>query len=90
MAALDVQEGCRKGSSWWRGICRLGSFNNELDWFQKGLKRKLGIGNNIRFWEKIWFGPRSMREAFPTLYNVSEDKEKVIASLGSWEGDRWL
>lgn len=77
------------GSAWWKAICRLGKFNNMEDWFKSGLKRKLGRGNKVRFWEDEWFGPISMKELFPRLYSVSEDKNKVIESIGEWVGERW-
>lgn len=46
---LDVVEGLRIGSQWWKDICRIGCLNSCLDWFQVSLKRKLGRGNKTRF-----------------------------------------
>lgn len=85
---LNREEGIKKGSPWWRGICILGRLENSDDWFQQGMKRKMGKGNKIRFWEDVWFGGESLKDLFPGLYNVSEDKNKVIMSLGQWHEGR--
>lgn len=42
LTKLDTNEGIRKGSGWWKGICRLGRINKFEDWFYMRLKRKLG------------------------------------------------
>lgn len=46
---LGVSLGLKIGSPWWKDICRLGRLNTCPDWFEMGLKRKLGRGNKIRF-----------------------------------------
>lgn len=57
------------------------------DWFKDGLRRKLGRGNKIRFWEEVWLGNLSLRETFPRLFSMSEDRGKVIGNLGEWRGE---
>lgn len=86
---LDVTEDLKIGSYWWNDICRLGRLNSCTDWFQAGLKRKLGRGNKIRFWEDVWFGPNSLMNFFPRIYNISLDKDKEIEKLGTWSEGRW-
>lgn len=89
-ADLDISLGKKKkGTSWWKGICRLGRIDNSEDWFQLGLNRKVGAGNKISFWEDVWYGPTSFSDLFPRLYSVSEDKNKVTGNLGTWTGERW-
>lgn len=59
------------------------------DWFQKGLRRRLGKGNKIKFWEDVWLGNLSLKEIFPRLYNMSECKDKFIEELGEWVRENW-
>lgn len=89
-ADLGNNEGFKKGSGWWKGICRICRINNLTDWFQGGLKRKIGIGNKIRFWEDVWYGPNSFKDIFPRLYMVSNDKNSEIQKLGEWVGEHWV
>lgn len=54
-----------------------------------GLKRRLGKGDKTKLWEDVWLGNVSLKEMFPRLYNVSENKEMVIEELGVWETESW-
>lgn len=60
------------------------------DWFQLGLKRKLGKGNRIKFWEDVWVGNLSLKESFPRLFGMTEDRGKLIEEVGAWQGDTWV
>jgi hypothetical protein len=36
-------------------------------------------GSRIRFWDDIWCGGTTLKEAFPGLYNIASAKEATIA-----------
>jgi hypothetical protein len=36
-------------------------------WFFAGLKKTIGNGVNMWFWEDLWWGNQSLSEAFPRL-----------------------
>lgn len=80
----------RGASHWRKGICMLGRFESLEDWFQEGVRRKLGRGNTVKFWEDVWVGNISLNEVFPRLYNMSEDREMMIQMLGEWQGVNWV
>lgn len=52
------------------------------DWFQDRLKRKLGKGNKIKFWENVWASNLSLKEYFARLFSLSKDKDKVVERFG--------
>lgn len=60
------------------------------DWFQLGLKRELGRGTRIKFWEDVWCSQNKLKDLFPRLYSISEDKDKVIEQLGSGLDENWV
>lgn len=37
------------------------------------LKKRLGDGKNTRFWEDWWVGSKPLKEAYPSLYFISND-----------------
>jgi hypothetical protein len=40
----------------------------------------LGNGYRIRFWDDVWCGEMSLKEAFPVLYGIARDKDALIAA----------
>jgi hypothetical protein len=40
----------------------------------------LGDGAMIRFWDDVWCGEMSLKEAFPILYGIARDKNVLVAA----------
>ena len=38
-------------------------------------------GSQIRFWEDVWLGNRSLREQYPQLYNIAQKKQDTVADV---------
>ena len=38
-------------------------------------------GTEIRFWEDKWLGNTTLREQYPTLYNIVRHKSDTLASV---------
>ena len=38
-------------------------------------------GLEVHFWEDIWLGNASLREQYPTLYNIAREKNNTIAQV---------
>ena len=38
-------------------------------------------GSQIRFWEDVWLGNRSLREQYPQLYNITRKKQDTVADV---------
>lgn len=60
-----------------------------MNWVSDGVCRLIGNGEKTRFWKDVWFGDRSLKEAFPRLYSLSTDKPATIDRFGYWEGNVW-
>jgi hypothetical protein len=54
------------------------------------VKRNLGNGASTRFWLDIWIGNLSLKERFPRLFSISNQKDALVAD--TWGGNgagRW-
>jgi hypothetical protein len=52
----------------------------------------LGNGSRIRFWDDVWCGEVSLKEAFLVLYDITLDKDAPVADhlivgSGSYQSD---
>lgn len=45
------------------------SLNNLFD-------RRMGVGDNTYFWKDIWFGNMALKDVFPKLYLIENQKKK--------------
>ena len=51
---------------------------------------KVGCGDKIRFWEDKWTaGDRPLTKRFPSLYQISNQKQQTISLLGSHKDEGW-
>lgn len=78
-----------RASSWWKTICQCGGSINSEDWFKECLHRRLGRGDRTLFWEDSWWGGGALKDLYPRLFSLSEQKEKAIADCGSWCERGW-
>jgi hypothetical protein len=62
-------------SPFWKGLMRV-----KDDFFQKGYF-KIGNGATTRFWEDIWLGESSLATQYPSLYNIVNHKNVLVAHV---------
>jgi hypothetical protein len=67
-------------SLWWSDICSIGT-NLDNDWFRQGVVKKLGNDVNTSFWCDIWVGDVPLRDRFPRLFSISNQKEMSVSSV---------
>ncbi|MCH92063.1 putative non-LTR retroelement reverse transcriptase related, partial [Trifolium medium] len=72
-------------------ICRLGVINgvDGGDWCRDIMVRKLGNGNNIRFWKDTWLDAEPLCHAFPRLFSMSIQPDCTVNQMGRWVNDVW-
>lgn len=62
----------REKSVWWKALMAIDRWDSqESSWFYDGLKHKLGMGNEVRFWQEKWNGQWTLRDLFPRLYSLT-------------------
>lgn len=61
----------------------------EGKWFWDKMVRKVGDGNETRFWEGVWLGDSSMKERFPRLFHLCENQMAKISEMGFYAQGEW-
>ncbi|KAL4282897.1 hypothetical protein GQ457_16G022390 [Hibiscus cannabinus] len=88
LSLMPKQLSDRKASWLWRGIAKPLSNSNDL--FSSGIRFKLGDGSRIEFWEDFLTEVRTLREAFPRIFNLSVKKSGKVGQFGHKESDKWV
>lgn len=75
---------------WWRDLGRLeGEDSNREGWLSNSIIKKIGNGSETSFWNECWIVQQPLSCRFPRLYNISSQKNVVVAKLGNWNNGRW-
>lgn len=72
--------------SWWKNLLSI----DRLTGFPSYCKVKVGNGYQTSFWHTAWTHLGPLREAFPNLFSTSILQVVSIATMGGWQGGRWL
>lgn len=75
----------RKPLGWWGGVIKAVG-GGEEGWFDEGLERVVGNGENTLFWWHKWVGSECLKDRFNRLFRLSLDKEAKIFEMGEWSG----
>ena len=78
-----------KGSVWWRDLRRVCQLDEEGGWVRNGLRRKMGDGREIKFWEECWVGQTPLKISHNRIFLVSAQQGKPICDMGEWVGEEW-
>jgi hypothetical protein len=85
-ANLGVMQIGSLDSAWWKSICQL---ERGADWFVQSVRKKLGSGNNTKFWKEVCVGEQSLEQRFPRLFSISTQQNNFIREMGRWENGGW-
>uniref|UniRef100_A0A2N9GDX6 Reverse transcriptase domain-containing protein n=1 Tax=Fagus sylvatica TaxID=28930 RepID=A0A2N9GDX6_FAGSY len=60
--------------------------------FARHLHFEVGDGSKTKFWDDVWCGSCSLRNAFPDLYRIARHKDAVVGDLLQFQngGVTWL
>lgn len=79
----------RNHSIWWRDLNNITNNSSNDNWFWNGVRRIIGNGEKISFWNDNWIGNEPLHLRFSRLFSLSLDKESVVANMGEWRGSEW-
>ncbi|XP_057734667.1 uncharacterized protein LOC130950143 [Arachis stenosperma] len=51
---------------------------------------EVGDGRGTRFWEDVWLRGGALKDQFPRLFSVSNQRGSVIGDCGFWDGAEWI
>lgn len=78
-----------KPSSWWQDLKAVSFVEGGGGWFDTNLKRRVGRGNDVRFWEEVWHNEYLLKDKYPRLYLMSTKANKSIEEMGVWRDGTW-
>ncbi|XP_028106541.1 uncharacterized protein LOC114305626 [Camellia sinensis] len=63
-------------SSWiWSDILLVAQSNTRLfNFFMENVEIRVGSGSRIKFWEDVWLGKFCLKNKYPRLFSISNDK----------------
>lgn len=74
-------------------LCNITKICNDLSSvgidFKNSFKRKVGNGGETSFWLEKWVGDFALRDKFPRLFNIDNNKMGLISEIGIWREDKW-
>jgi hypothetical protein len=89
---VELGENCKPwyASLWWRDVCSMGS-NLDINWFSQNVLKKVGNGALTSFWKDKWIGDAPLKNLFPRLFAISNQKEASVADIwnSGEEHERW-
>jgi hypothetical protein len=79
---VELGDDCKPwfASLWWRDICSIGS-NLGINWFSHNTYKKLGNGRLTSFWWDTWVGALPLKDRFPRLFSISNQKHASVAEV---------
>lgn len=58
-------------------------------WFEANVRRGLGDGQGVNFWNHHWIGQRPLKMDFSNIFAGCSNKNAYIADLGVWNQSYW-
>ena len=70
------------------GVCMWTSIRSGWLNFSKFLRYDVGDGTRVKFWDDMWCRDRSLKEAFPELYNISRTRDASVFEVMCYSNGR--
>lgn len=78
-----------KGSLWWRDVLGSDFCSLPVGWFGACIRRGVGDGGSIDFWNDHWLGHAPLKLVFSNLYAGITNQNSNLADLGVWSNNVW-
>ncbi|KAJ9564334.1 hypothetical protein OSB04_000300 [Centaurea solstitialis] len=89
LASLDRWKGIGN-SSVWGNIVKVGLEVDKLGInFSSSFWKSIGDGTESKFWEDYWLKLGSLKDNFPRLFKLEEDRKVSVAERGSFSKGTW-
>jgi hypothetical protein len=62
-------------SPFWKRLMRVKDNFFERAFFE------IGNGSTVRFWKDVWLGDTSLAQQYPSLYNIVQQKNVLVANV---------
>lgn len=76
-------------SAWWKDLHASCFDASSGGWFEEGIQRRIGEGNDTQFWNEKWLGVDCLRDLFGRLFILSMQQNNKIKDMGKWYRGVW-
>ena len=77
------------GSTWSRLVNYCGKDTRLQNIVDNNTLMLVGNGKRIKFWLVDWTDNDKLAKKFPTLFQLSNDKDSSLENIGIWDGHAW-
>lgn len=74
---------------WWKDIIAMCFDDGDSRWLDHGVRRVVGDGRGVSFWQECWVGQEKLQDKYSRLYNLSIQKNYFVSDLGFWRDGSW-
>jgi len=85
---MDDTVGHKYQSQWWKDLCRVSGKGLQGNWFDSRFQWIVGDRQYVKFWDDRWADGQVLKESFPRLYTISQNKESLLGDLVDWVESR--
>lgn len=82
--------GVIKNGTWASLMSNVADVKRVRDVVEEGLIVKVGDGTSTLFWHDKWVNSGPIKQTFPRLFSISEQRDAYINDMGYWRDNAWV
>uniref|UniRef100_A0A2N9GD74 Reverse transcriptase domain-containing protein n=1 Tax=Fagus sylvatica TaxID=28930 RepID=A0A2N9GD74_FAGSY len=72
------------------GVCLWKHIRSGWQQFSRHVSFSIGSGERVSFWHDRWYGEGVMKDLFPTLYHIAQNKQAVLSDYLNWHNEEMV
>jgi hypothetical protein len=72
------------------GVCLWKHIRLGWQQFSRHVSFSIGSGERVSFWHDRWYGAGVMKNLFPTLYHIAQDKQALVSDYLNWHNEEMV
>ena len=72
------------------GVCLWKHIRSGWQQFSRHVSFSIGLGERVSFWHDRWYGAGVMKDLFPTLYHIAQDKQALMSDYLTWHNEEMV
>jgi hypothetical protein len=72
------------------GVCLWKHIRLGWQHFNRYVSFSIGSGERVSFWHDRWCGEGVMKDLFPTLYHIAQDKQALVSDYLTWHNEEMV
>jgi len=77
-----------KESVWWKDLTMVCGIGIQGNWFDCRFQWCVGDEKCIKFWDDRWVDDQALKDKFPRLHSISQNKDSLVGDIVEWDDSR--